>query len=131
MISFDLHLYIIYKCIFCILIHYHLLLPINQLHVVSRTQQVRQKEPSVKTLHSPLSAKIWRHYVVSGGTLRRALPSTPEQRNGNINLNEYFISSNPQPVDFTVTLCASAPRLASPRIISFIIVHLCRYTTMN
>ena len=28
-------------------------------------------EPSVKTLNSPLSAEIWRHYVLSGGTQRR------------------------------------------------------------
>ena len=29
----------------------------NQLHAVSRKQQGRQREPSVRTLHSPLSAK--------------------------------------------------------------------------
>ena len=29
----------------------------NQLHAVSRTQQGRQREPSVKTLRSPLSAE--------------------------------------------------------------------------
>ena len=39
--------------------------------------------------------------------------STPEQRNGNINLSKYLLEwgSNPQPVGFTVTLCAPAPRL--------------------
>ena len=31
---------------------------INQLHAVSRTQQGRQREPSVKTLRSPLSANF-------------------------------------------------------------------------
>ena len=41
------------------------------------------------------------------------LASKPERRNGNINLNKY---SNPQPVGFTVTLCAPAPRLASKNI---------------
>ena len=29
---------------------------LNQLHAISRTQQGRQREPSVKTLRSPLSA---------------------------------------------------------------------------
>ena len=46
----------------------------NQLHAVSRTQRGRQREPSAKTLRSPLSAKFWRHCVLSGGTQRRALP---------------------------------------------------------
>ena len=46
----------------------------NQLHAVSRTQQGRQREPSVKTLRSPLSAEFWRHCVLSGRTQRRALP---------------------------------------------------------
>ena len=36
-----------------------------QLHAVSRTQQGRQREPSVKTLCSPLSAEFWRHCVLS------------------------------------------------------------------
>ena len=45
-----------------------------QLHAVSRTQQGRQKETSVKTLRSPLSADFWRHCVLSGRTQRRALP---------------------------------------------------------
>ena len=39
----------------------------NQLHAVSRTQQDRQREPSIKT---------------------------PERRNENINVNKYFISSS-------------------------------------
>ena len=43
----------------------------NQLHAVSRTQQVRQREPSIKTLRSPLSAEFWRHCVLSGRTQRR------------------------------------------------------------
>ena len=30
-----------------------------------------------------------------------------------VNVNKYFISSNPQTVDFTVKLCEPAPRLAS------------------
>ena len=67
-----------------------------QLHAVSRTQQGRQREPSVKTLRSPLSAEFWRHYVLSGRTLH---------------LLEW--GSNPQPVGFTVTPRAAAPRLAS------------------
>ena len=35
----------------------------NQPHAVSRTQQVRQRESSVKTLLSPLSAEFWGHCV--------------------------------------------------------------------
>ena len=44
----------------------------NQLHAVSRTQQGRQRESSVKTLRSPLSAEFWRHCALSGRTQRRA-----------------------------------------------------------
>ena len=46
----------------------------NQLHAVSRTQQGRQREPSVETLRYPLSAEFWRHCVLSDRTQRRALP---------------------------------------------------------
>ena len=45
-----------------------------QLHAVSRTLRGRQREPSVKTLRSPLSAEFGRHYVLSGRTQRRACP---------------------------------------------------------
>ena len=45
----------------------------NQIHAVSRTQQGRQREPSVKTLRSLLSAEFWRQCVLRGGTQRRAL----------------------------------------------------------
>ena len=31
-------------------------------------QQGTQSEPSVKIFRSPLSAKFWRHWVLSGGT---------------------------------------------------------------
>ena len=48
---------------------------LNQLHAVyHRTQQGRQREPSVKTLYAPLSAEFWRYCVLSGGTQRCALP---------------------------------------------------------
>ena len=65
----------------------------NQLHAVSRTQQGRHREPSVKTLRTPLSAEFWRHCVLSVRT-PPCFASTPERRNGNINLNKYFISSS-------------------------------------
>ena len=84
------------------------------LHAVSRTQQDMQKEPSVKTLRSPLFAEFTALRVEWQNSTR--FGSTPERRNGNINLSKYFIiewESNPQPFDFTVTLCATAPRLAS------------------
>ena len=45
---------------------------LNQLHAVSRTVIGRQREPSVETLRSPLSAEFWRHCVLSGRTQRRA-----------------------------------------------------------
>ena len=81
---------------------------LNQLHAVSRTQEGRQREPNVKTLRSPLSAQF---------SLCIEWQSTPERRNGNINLSKIFHflewGSNPQPVDFTVRLCAAAARLAS------------------
>ena len=44
----------------------------NQLPAVSRTQQGRQREPSVNTLRSPLSADFWRHCMLSGRIQRRA-----------------------------------------------------------
>ena len=65
-----------------------------QLHPVSRTQQGREREPSVKTHRSPLSANFWRHCVLSGRIQRRTFPSTPERRKENINVNKYFISSS-------------------------------------
>ena len=46
----------------------------NQLHAVSCTQQGRQREPSVKTLCSLLSAEFWRYRVLSGRTQCHALP---------------------------------------------------------
>ena len=47
---------------------------IFQLHAVSRTHHGRQREPSVKTLRSLLSAELWKHCVLSGRTQRRAWP---------------------------------------------------------
>ena len=61
---------------------------------VSFCFQGRQREPSVKTLRSPLSAEFWRHCVLSCRNQRRAFASTPERKNGNINLSKYFISSS-------------------------------------
>ena len=45
-----------------------------QLHAVSRTEQDRHREPTVKTLRSPLSAEFWRLCVLSARTQRRAVP---------------------------------------------------------
>ena len=41
---------------------------LNQLHAVSRTEQGRQRKPSVKTLNSPLSAELRTHCVLDGRT---------------------------------------------------------------
>ena len=41
---------------------------------VYSTQQGRQREPSVKILHSPLSLEFWRHCVLSDGILPGVLP---------------------------------------------------------
>ena len=89
--------------LFCGCFHFYFLKP----HAVSRTQKVRQREPSVKTFvpHFPsdsegiviacwmvvLNAKIWKYEIF------------------------YFLEweTNPQPVAFTVTLCTPASRLAS------------------
>ena len=95
-------------------------------HVVSRIQQGRQRESSVKILCSPLSAKFWRHCVLSGRTPRFA--STPERRNGNINLSKYFISSSGVRTHNQSVLqsnCALAPRLASVIIIG---IGICNFT---
>ena len=42
--------------------------------ILNNQLQGRQREPSVKTLRSPLSAEFCRHCVFSGRTQRRALP---------------------------------------------------------
>ena len=62
------------------------------LHAVFHTEQGRQREPSVKTLCSPISAEFWRHCVLSGKTQRCALPRHQRDENGNINLR--IISSS-------------------------------------
>ena len=46
-------------------------LKLNQLHVVSCSQQCRQREPSVKTLRSTLSAEFWMHCVFAVAELCR------------------------------------------------------------
>ena len=57
---------------FCVIItQIYIQIPYNviffyQLHAVSRTQQGKQREPSVKTLRSPLPVEFWRHRVLSG-----------------------------------------------------------------
>ena len=40
--------------------------------------QNRQREPSVKKLHSPVSAEFWRYCVLNSGIQRRAFASTPQ-----------------------------------------------------
>ena len=52
--------------------------------------------------------------MLSGGTQRRAFPSTPERRNENINVNisSPRVGIEPTISRFTGTLCAPAPRLA-------------------
>ena len=55
----------------------------NQLHAVSRTWQGRQREPSIKTLRSPLSAELEALHVEWQNSTPR-LASTPERRNGKI-----------------------------------------------
>ena len=54
---------------------------LNQLHAVSRTQQDRQREPSVKKLRSLILEALCVEW--SNSTPRFA--STPERRNENIN----------------------------------------------
>ena len=85
-----------------------------QLHVVCCTQQGGRELTnwrSVKILRSLLSANFW-HCVLSGGTQRRDFPSTPEWRNENINVNNYFISSSGNRIHnqsiYRHTLCSCA-----------------------
>ena len=66
----------------------------KQLHALSRTLLNRQREHSVRTLRSPLSAAFWRHCMLSGGTQRHALPGHQSEENGNINLSKYFFTSS-------------------------------------
>ena len=77
-------------------------------HAVSRTQQRRQRNPSVKTHF------FHRILEVSRVEWRNSIPrfvSTPEPRNENINLNNFFYflgwGSQPQPVDFALCPCAT------------------------
>ena len=62
-----------------------------QRHLVSRTQQGRQRESSVMTVRSPFSAELWRHFLLSGGSQRRALPLHDSEENRR---NKYLISSS-------------------------------------
>ena len=43
-------------------------------------QQRNKRKPNVKTLRSPLTAEFWRHCVLNGGTLRRALPLNQSEK---------------------------------------------------
>ena len=62
--------------ILCTITTFHAIITFKKklFHAVSRTQQSRQKEPSVKAHRSPLSIEFWRHCVLSGGTQHRTLP---------------------------------------------------------
>ena len=66
--------YIVVETIIVIFNNFKVIKKSNQLHALSRTQRGRQRETSVKSLRSPLSAEFWRHCVLSGGTQSRALP---------------------------------------------------------
>ena len=68
---------------------------LNQLHAVSRTQQGRQRVPSVKTLRSPLSAfrRVLDALRVEWRNSTPRFASTPERRNDNLNVNKYLSSS--------------------------------------
>ena len=76
---------IMFSCIYLLIIFFH---------AVSRYLQGRQREPSVKTLRSPLSAEFWRHCVLSGRTQRRMyyVEFDPHLRKWNIylHLHLYF-----------------------------------------
>ena len=67
----------------------YIYLKLNQLHAVSRTQQGRQREPSVKSLRYPLSAEFWRHCVLNGRNQLRALSRHQSEENENINLSKF------------------------------------------
>ena len=56
------------------LMHFELITQLNKSTSRCGIQQGRQGQLSIKTLRSLLSAKFWRHFVLSGGTQRRALP---------------------------------------------------------
>ena len=77
----------------------------NQRHAVSRTQQGRQREPSVKTLRSPFMEAL--HVEWQKSTPRFA--STPERRNENINLNK--ITFTRLGIELTTRFCKRAHTL--------------------
>ena len=85
-----------------------------QLHAVSRTQQGRQREPSVKTLRSQRSARVLEALRVEWWNLMPRFASTPERKNGNINVNKYFsyLSGN-RIYNLSQHAGAFAPRLVS------------------
>ena len=58
----------------------------------ARTQQSRQREPSVKTL--TLSAEFSEALSVKWKNSMMRFASTPEWRNRNIQLSKYFMSSS-------------------------------------
>ena len=93
---------------------------IFQRHTVSCTHQGTLRKPSVKTRRSPFPAAFWMHNVLSGGTRRHVLRRHQTEENGNIKYIYYFLEweSNPQPVPFTVTLCA-------PCAMSSLDLHYC------
>ena len=80
----NLHSFYVYLCIFYVSVYVRTVgvrirFPFNeinfyQFHAVSHIQQGRQREPSIKTLRSPLSAEFQRHCVLSSRIQRRALP---------------------------------------------------------
>ena len=76
--------------IICLLVIFHgtktyIKIQLNQLHAVSRTQQYRPREPSVKTLLSKLSAEFIAALRVECRTQRLAFALVPRRRNENIN----------------------------------------------
>ena len=81
----------------------------NQLHTVSRTRQGRQREPVLRHSSFFTLCRILEVLCVEWQNSTPRFPWTLERKNGNINLNKYYLlecGSNPQPVGFTVKLCA-------------------------
>ena len=67
---------------------------LHQLHAVFRTQSGRQREPSIKTHRSPLSAEFWRIACWVAELNAALYLDTTERANENINVSKYFISSS-------------------------------------
>ena len=71
------------------------------LYPANRKVEEESWDPSVKTLHSLLSPKFWRHFLLSGETPRHSSPNYQREEMNIFNISFPRVESNPQPIVFT------------------------------